>query len=134
MISIETQFSIFMDNRPGALARTCQALAKDGVNILALSISDTVDHAVIRMVTSDAKKTAKILESLHTTILERQVIFMDVPNTPGTVAKIAQKLAEAGINIEYAYCTGGPAQESGYMVLRTNDLEETIDVLSDVGE
>jgi len=130
MISIEKQFSIFLDNRPGTLARTCHALAKEGINILALSISDTVDHAVVRMVVSDAKKAEQVLQALHATVQERDVIVMDLPNTPGTLAKIAEQLAAAGINIEYTYCTGSAAQEMGNMVLRTNDLEATIDVLS----
>lgn len=129
-MTIETQFSIFLDNRPGTLARTCQALAKEGVNVLALSISDTVDHAVVRMVTSDARKASQILQALHATVQERDVVVLDVPNKPGMLAQIAQKLAEAGINIEYAYCTASPAQEHGNMVLRTNDVEETINILS----
>lgn len=130
MIRIEKQFSIFLDNRPGTLSRTCQALAREGVNILALSISDTVDHAAIRMVTNDDKKAGRILQALHATVHERDVLLMDVPNRPGTLAEIAQKLAAAGINIEYAYCTASTSQEHGTMVLRTNDVEETINALS----
>lgn len=131
MISIQTQLSVFLDNRPGTLARTCQALAKEDINILALSISDTVDHAVVRMVVSHAKKAEDVLTRLHTTVQGRDVILMDVPNKPGVLAKIAEKLAEAGINIEYAYCTSALSQETGSMVLRTNDLEETVNVLSE---
>ena len=55
---------------------------------------------------------------------------MNVPNKAGTLAKIAEQLAAAGINIEYAYCTGSASEENGNMVLRTNDLEATIDALS----
>ena len=129
MISIQTQLSIFLDNRPGTLARTCQALSQQGVNILAMCISDTIDHAVVRLVVSDAKKAVKILEGLHLALQERDVILMDVPNQLGAVATIAQKLAAAGINLEYAYCASPPSQTSGALVLRTNNLEETIDVL-----
>jgi hypothetical protein len=60
----------------------------------------------------------------------REVVFMDVPNQPGAIAQIAQRLAEAGINIEYSYCTGSPAQGAVAIVLRTNDLEATINALS----
>ena len=129
MIKIETQLSIFLDNRPGALARACQALAKDGINVLALSISDTIDHAVVRMVVNDAKKAAKVLEDLRIMVLSREVILMDMDNKPGVLAKVAEQLAVAGINIEYAYCTSADGQ-SGTMVLRTNDLSATIDALS----
>ena len=131
MISIQTQLSVFLDNRPGMLARTCQALAKEGINILALSISDTVDHAVVRMVVTDAKKAEQVLAKLHATVQGRDVILMSVPNQPGMLAKIAEKLAEAGVNIEYAYCTSSSGQEVGNMVLRTNDIEETVNMLSD---
>jgi len=130
MISIETQLSVFLDNRPGTLARTCQALAKEGINVLALSISDTVDHAVVRMVVSDAKKAARVLQGLHATVHERDVVFLEIRNAPGELARIAERLAEAGINIEYAYCTASTSQEAGAMVLRTNNIEETIDALS----
>ena len=130
MIAIQKQLSVFLDNRPGTLARMCQALAKEGINILCLSISDTVDHAAVRMVVSDAKKTGALLKSLCGTVQERDVIFMNVPNKAGTLAKIAEQLAAAGINIEYAYCTGSASEENGNMVLRTNDLEATIDALS----
>ena len=132
MISIETQFSIFLDNRPGALARTCQALAKADINILSLSISDTVDYAAIRMVVSDAKPAGHILQQLHGTVHERQVVFMDIANKPGVLGKIAEQLAEAGINIEYAYCTSSAKQERGNLVLRTNDIEGAINVLNEV--
>ncbi len=130
MISIETQLSIFLDNRPGMLARTCQALAKEQINILAMCISDTVDHAIIRLVVSDVKKAAKLLQGLQLPVHERQVIFMDVPNAPGSIANISEQLAEAGINIEYAYCTGATSQPTGNLVLRTNDIEATINALS----
>ena len=129
-ISIQPQLTVFLDNRPGMLARTCQALAKEGVNIQALSIFDTVDHALVRMIVSDAKKALGILSKLQATVHERQVLLMDMPNRPGALAKIAEQLAEAGINIEYAYCTAAQGHADGAMVLRTSDLEGTIDALS----
>ena len=129
MIAIQPQFSIFLDNRPGMLARTCQALAKDGVNILALSVAESMDHAVIRLVLSDAVKGAETLKSMHGTVHQRDVIVMDLPNRPGILAEIAQRLTGAGINIEYAYCASTGAHATGAIVLRTNDLEATLNIL-----
>ena len=129
MTSIKTQLSVFLDNRPGTLARACQSLAANGVNILAMCISDTLDHAVIRLVVDDAKKAVAILNNLKLPLQERDVVLIDLPNQPGAIAAIAQKLAQAGINLEYAYCASTPSQTSGALVLRTNNLEETIDVL-----
>jgi len=127
---IEKQFAIFMDNRPGALARTCQALERAKVNILALSILDSVDHAIVRMVVDQAEEAGKVFSGLKLMVTMRDVVYMDVPNRPGELGKIAERLAEAGINIEYAYCTAPPNQEAGAIVLRTNDLEATINALS----
>ena len=130
MIAIEQQLSVFLDNRPGTLARACQALAKDGINVKAIAISDTVDHAVVRFVVSDVPKAAAILERLHIPVQQREVIVLDVPNRPGELARVAERLTEAGINIEYAYATWDTAQQSNVLVLRTNNIEETIGALS----
>jgi len=129
-MTIVPQFAIFLDNRPGTLARTCEALAKAKVNILALSVLDTMDHAVVRMVVDQPKEAEQVLSKLHAMIQRRDVILMDVSNRVGALAEIAERLAEAGINIEYAYCTVSTTHSAGAIVLRTNDLEATINALS----
>ena len=130
MITIATQLAIFMDNRPGMLARTCQALARAKINILALSILDTVDHAIVRMVVDKPKDAEQALSNMHAMVQCRDVVFLDVPNQAGELARIAERLTEAGINIEYAYCTASASHSAGALVLRTNDLEATISALS----
>ena len=130
MLKIEPQLAVFLDNRPGMLARTCQALAAAKINILALSILDTVDHAIVRMVVDQTKEAEQVLARLHAVVQRRDVVVMDVPNTVGILAGIAERLAQAGINLEYAYCTATAAQSGGALVLRTNDLEATINALS----
>ncbi len=129
MITIAQQFAVFLDNRPGMLSRTCQALAQVQVNILALSILDTVDHAIVRMVVDKPKEAEQVLSRLHAMVQRHEVIMMDVPNEVGALAKLAERLAESGINIEYAYCTASSTQGGGALVLRTNDLEATISTL-----
>lgn len=129
-ITIASQLAIFMDNRPGMLARTCQALASAKVNILALSILDTVDHAIVRMVVEQPKEAEQVLERMHALVQRHDVVVVEVPNKVGALAGIAERLAEAGINIEYAYCSALASQGAGALVLRTNDLEATINALS----
>lgn len=129
-IQIQPQLAVFLDNRPGTLARTCQALAKSQINILALSILDTVDHAIIRMIVDRPKDAEEALAKLPAMVQRRDVVVMDVPNQIGALAAIAERLAEAGINLEYAYCTSSVSQSAGAIVLRTNDLEATINALS----
>ena len=130
MIQIAPQFAVFLDNRPGTLSRTCQALAAAKINIQALSILDTVDHAIVRMVVDKPKEAERVLSQLHAMVQRHDVVVMDVPNEVGALAGIAEKLAGAGINMEYAYCTSTPSQPTGNMVLRTNAIEETINILS----
>lgn len=129
-MKIEKQFAIFLDNRPGMLARTCEELAKATVNILALSMLDTMDHAVVRMVVDQAEAAKLVLSKLHAMVQVRDVVLMDLPNEVGAMARVAERLAAAGINIEYAYCTCTPSERVGTLVLRTNDLEATINALS----
>lgn len=130
MLQIQKQLAVFLDNRPGTLARTCQALAKERINIVALSILDTVDHAILRMIVDRPKEAEVVLSRLHAMVQCRDVILMDLPNEVGALAGIAEQLAEAGINIEYAYFTTSLSTHGGALVVRTNDLEATINVLS----
>jgi hypothetical protein len=130
MVRIEKQFAVFLENRPGMLARTCQALAKARINILALSVLDTVDHAIVRMVVDRPTEAEQALSELHAMVQVRDVVFMDVPCGVGVLANLAERLTEAGINIEYAYCTASPSSRQGAIVLRTSDLEATVTALT----
>lgn len=130
MMKYEKQLALYMDNRPGMLARTCKALAEANINILALSMLDTVDHAIVRMVVDKPKEAEKELSKMHSMIQSRDVIWMELPNQAGALAEIAQRLAAAGINLEYAYCTSAGPKNPTAVVLRTNDLEATVNALS----
>ena len=130
MITIAKQLAIFLDNRPGMLARTCRALAKAKVNILAMSMHDTIDHTVVRLVVDKTPEAEQVCAGLHDLVQARDVIFMDLDNRVGALAELAERLAAAGINLEYAYCTTSPTHSAGAIVLRTNDLEATINTLS----
>ena len=133
-ISIETatQLAIFLANRPGALARVCEALANAKINIHALATSDTVDHSVVRMVVSDPTKALMLLGEAGVLALETEVLMIETASEPGALAKIAERLAEAEINIEYAYLAGGRGTEKGLIVLRPSDVEKAQTVLRDL--
>ena len=125
-LSIETatQLAVFLANRPGALARVCEALAKAEININALTTSDTVDHTVVRMVVSDPTKALMLLGEAGVLALETEVLMIETANEPGVLAKIAEHLAEAKVNIEYAYLAGSPGEGKGVIVLRPSDVEK----------
>ena len=133
-LSIETatQLAVFLANRPGALARVCDGMAKAEINIYALATSDTVDHTVIRMVVSDPTKALMILGEAGTLALETEVLMIETASQPGVLSKIADRLAEADVNIEYVYLAGGRAVEKGLIVLRPSDVEKARRVLQDL--
>jgi len=133
-LSIETatQLAVFLANRPGALARVCEALATAEINIHALATSDTVDHSVVRMVVSDPTKALMLLGEAGVPALETEVIMIETAHEPGVLAKIAERLAEAEVNIEYAYLAGGRGAEKGLIVLRPSDVEKAQSVLRDL--
>jgi hypothetical protein len=124
-ISVEpaTQLALFLSNRPGALAKVCEELAKAGINIHALSISDTVDHSIIRMVVSDTTKALMLLGEGGMIALEADVLMIESDNKPGTLATIAERLAKADVNIEYAYFATSARSNTGLMILRSSNME-----------
>src|SRR5436190_23121772 len=107
-MQITKQLALFLENRPGMLARVCDALSSANINIYAISTSDTVDHAVVRMVVSDPDKAMYVFEEHGSLVVEDEVLMISGDNKPGGLAKLAHKLAAAKINIEYAYCATPP--------------------------
>jgi hypothetical protein len=127
---ITKQLAIFLENRPGMLARVCDALAESKINIYAISTSDTVDHTVIRMVVSDPRRALLIFEEHGTLAIGVEVIMMENSNKPGSLARIARNLGKAGINIEYAYCATSPSAKKGLLILRVSDAKKALKVLN----
>ena len=108
----------------------CEALAADRVNIYGLTISDTVDHAVVRMVVSDTRKALAIFESRGTLVVETEVIMIENDNKPGSLSRIAKALASHKINIEYAYLASMPTAKRGLLILRVQDPRKVLKLLS----
>lgn len=123
-IETATQLAVFLSNRPGTLARVCEAFAQAGINIHALSISDTVDHSVVRMVLSDPTKGLMLLGERGVLALENDVLLINAANQAGVLGRIADQLGKAEVNIEYAYMATGPKLSAGLIVLRPSDVEK----------
>jgi hypothetical protein len=132
LVETATQLAVFLANRPGALARVCDALANAGINIYALATSDTVDHTVVPMVVSDPTKALMLLGEAGVLALETDVFTIETANQPGILAKIAERLAEAEVNIEYTYLAGGREVEKSLIILRPSDVEKARRVLEDL--
>lgn len=129
-MQIAKQLAIFLENRPGTLARVCDALSEARINIYAITTSDTVDHSVIRMVLSDSRRAMLLIEEHGTLVVEDDVIMVDADNKPGSLARIAHRLADAKINIEYCYSATGPETKKGLLILRVSDPKKALKVLN----
>jgi hypothetical protein len=124
-MDIAKQLSVFLANTPGALSEVCEELARRK-----LTISDTVDHAVVRMIVSDTARALRIFEERGTLAIENEVLMIDGDNRPGSLASIAQKLSKAKINIEYAYLATSPGSKRGLAILRPSNVKKALEILS----
>ena len=129
-IQIAKQVAVFLDNKPGTLARLCEALSEQKINIFAVSTSDTVDHIVVRLVLSDPDKALSIFEERGTLVVITEILMLDSDNKPGSLGAIAQKLAAAKINIDYAYCATHPKAHKGILILRVSDPKKALKILN----
>lgn len=130
---IEKQLSVFMENKPGRLSAICSMLADNDINIFAMSVHDTVDHAIVRLIVDHPTKALVLLEEEGVHIVTQDVVILSIDNKPGIISTIAKKLFRADINIEYAYCTANKNQDSGCLVLKTKDPEQTLEILQGDG-
>jgi hypothetical protein len=129
-MQITKQLAIFLENKPGTLARVCDALAEARINIYAITVSDTIDHSVIRMVVNDPRRALLLFEEHGTLVVEDEVLMVDGDNKPGSLAKICHRLAAAKVNIEYCYSATSPDAKKGLMVLRASDPKKALKVLN----
>ncbi|MCG3136533.1 MAG: hypothetical protein HJJLKODD_00367 [Phycisphaerae bacterium] len=103
----QTQFSIYMINKPGVLQQVCQRLADARINIIALAMMDSMEHGVLRVVSDDSTAARDVLKQLEVPISETDVLLVPMPNHPGAMADICNRLAAAKCKVSYAYCTAG---------------------------
>ena len=126
---IETQFSVFMVNKPGILGQLLESIANDKINILALTMMDSVEHGVLRVVAKSKEKMVKVLDKLNVQYSTTDVLCVTLPNKAGAFADVAGKLAKAHINISYAYCTAGARGGKTTSILKVADVKKAIKVL-----
>jgi len=130
MVQLAKQLALFLENKPGTLARLCDALSEAAINIHALTTSDTVDHCVVRLIVNDTRRALKLCEEHGCVVVETEVLLVEAPNKPGALAAIAHKLTRAGLNIDYAYFTTAPVARQGLLILRVNNPKKAMKVLN----
>ena len=126
---LETQFSIFMVNKPGVLSQILNELATAKINIVAMTMMDSVEHGVMRLVGTSHASVRKTLNKMNQQFSETQVLCVNLPNHAGAFADVTNKLAKAHINISYAYCTAGARGGRTTAVLKVADVKKAMKVL-----
>ncbi len=123
------QFSVFLDDRPGTLGEVTTLLGEGGINIHALTLAEGTGHGYVRLVVDRHEEARERLQAGGYLFFERDVVLLEIPNAPGSLAAIARTWGKHKINIEYAYCAGGPHVERGLVVIRTDDVDAAISSL-----
>jgi hypothetical protein len=119
-----TQLNLSLDNDIGTLARLCRDLAHGGVNLLAISAPETgQEKGVIRLLVLNRELAAKALSKAGYVFAEEEVLFVELTNRPGALAKAVEKLAKARINVRYAYATASPRTKRTAAVVAVSEAE-----------
>ena len=130
-MKIHTQFSVFLVNKPGVLAQVLGELAKAKINLIAMTMADTTEHGVLRLVVRNPDKARDVLKRVSLSVTENDVICVELSNRPGAMAEVCAKLAEDHINISYAYATSGAAGGKTTGVVKVADMKKAIRVLKE---
>ncbi|MBW4699907.1 MAG: hypothetical protein KME03_18815 [Aphanocapsa lilacina HA4352-LM1] len=128
--SIERQLSVALENRPGVLAAIGWTLAGEQVSIEALSVLDTIEQGVVRLVTSDPQRCKDILMRQGFYVIEADVLAIRLTDSPGALARLCQALADASVNIAYAYGSVPCPGELTRLMVKVSHLERACQVIA----
>lgn len=127
------QISVFLENRPGQLSIPCRALAEAGINILTLSLADTQQFGILRLIVKDWQKAVQVLKDAGCVLNVTDVIAIEVPDRPGGMATILEVLERAQLNIEYMYAFTFRRGDKAVVVFRFDEPDKAIEVLQTNG-
>jgi len=133
ILMLVKQISVFLENKYGRLAAVTKVLGDADINIRALSIADTADFGILRLIVNQPKKAYEVLKAARFTVSETDVIAVEVKDVPGGLASVLQLMAEAQINIEYMYAFLARASEDALVVFRVERPMEAISILMKKG-
>jgi hypothetical protein len=126
---VAAQFSVFMVNKPGVLAQVLGEFARAKINIIAITMMDSVEHGVMRVVFATPERAREVLSKLNMPYNETEVLCVNLTNKSGALAAVAEKLAKNHINIAYAYCTAGARGGRTTGVLKVANVKKAMRVL-----
>jgi len=124
------QISIFLENKPGSLEHATRILKEANVNIRTLSLAETSDFGILRLIVNDVEKANKVLKEKGFRVNKTTVVAVEVPDRPGGLHSIMEVLAKESINVEYLYAFVEKSGENAVIIFRFDNPEKAIDVLT----
>ena len=127
------QLSVFAENRKGSLQKITEALAEAGIDLRSICVADTEDYGILRIITDNTEKAARVLKENGFTAAVKSVVGVAIPDVPGGLSKVLGILFDADINLEYMYSIINARRDQALMVLRVDDNDKAEKVLEENG-
>ncbi len=127
------QISVFIENTPGRLAHFTKLLADNQIDLVSLSVADTTHFGILRGIVADYEKAVKLISENGYTVKLTDVLAVSVPDQPGGLAMVLQRLADSGIGVEYLYSFVRNAGDHALIIFRVDKLPEAAQVLTEAG-
>ncbi len=119
-VTTAKQLSLFLQNKPGVLAKLCRAMASEKISLKGISVSDSVDHAVVRLVVDKPAKARRLFEEHNLLVIENEVLAVSLPDRPGELGKVAARLSRAKLNIHYLFGSATGSDNQGTLYMRVD--------------
>jgi hypothetical protein len=127
------QISVFLENRSGGLADVIDVLARNGIDIKALSVADMADFGILRLIVEQADRTRTLLKDAGFTAEKTRVVAVEVPDRPGGLAQTLRVLKDRQVNVEYMYSAARKSGERAIIVFRFDETARAVEVLAGAG-
>ncbi len=127
------QISVFLENKAGRLWELTEVLRDNGLNIRALSLADTTDFGILRMIINNPAAALRTIKENGFSAAETDVLVVEIPDRPGGLAEVLKIMTRGGINVEYMYAFVQKKEKNAAVVMRVEDIDRTISVLSEGG-
>ena len=127
------QISVFVDNKPNQLAGVMKMIKECRINVRALSLADTSDFGIVRMIVNDTDKTVEKLKAASYAVTVTEVVAISIPDSPGQLSRVLDILGGSNVNLEYLYTFLGKSDRSVSFVIRVDDIANASEALTDGG-
>ena len=127
------QISVFVDNKPNQLAGVMKLIKDTRINVRALSLADTKDFGILRMIVNDTDKAVETLKSASYAVTVTEIVAISIPDSPGQLSRVLDILGSRNVNLEYLYAFLGKSDRAVSFVIRVDDNDNASAALTDGG-